>query len=156
MHLTGYPSTPITVRPFSEPEIMKKSPAEQERMRAFNRRISSVRISVEHAFGQLKGRFLSLRVMGPHDNIQEIYRVMEALIILHNFCIEHNDRPEDIFDYVLILTSEEQDEGDDGDGDFGCEDIRGDANIPAHETEAWIKAEGYRRRLELLDLLFPI
>jgi hypothetical protein len=147
------------MRPFSEPEIMKASLEDQERMRKFNRRLSSVRISVEHAFGVLKGRFLSLRVMGPHDDVQEIYRVIEALMILHNICIEHNDHPEDIYDYVLCFDPEPEDGADPDEEDshnFGCEDITGEAQIPGHETDNWLKIQGYRKRKALLDELFPV
>ncbi|KIL67330.1 hypothetical protein M378DRAFT_74002, partial [Amanita muscaria Koide BX008] len=150
---------PYTMRPFSEPEITKALVNDQERMRKFNQRLSSVRISAEHAFGVLKGRFLSLRVMGPHDDVQEIYRVIEALMILHNFCIEHDDQPEDIYDYVLRLdgdadNAEDPDEEDSG--NFGCEDIIGEAQIPGHETDSWLKIQGYRKRIVLLNELFPI
>jgi hypothetical protein len=147
------------MRPFSEPEITKASVNDRERMRKFNQRLSSVRISAEHAFGVLKGRFLSLRVMGPHDNVQEIYRVIEALMILHNICIEHNDQPEDIYDYVLCLDAEQDDTIDpdeEDSGNFGCEDITGEARIPGHETDSWLKIQGYRKRMILLNELFPI
>lgn len=156
----GYPSSPYVVRPFSEPELLKASAEDQVRMRMFNKRLSSVRISVEHAFGIFKGRFLSLRVMGPHDDVQDIYRVIEALIILHNFCIEHDDRPEDIYDFVLQLDRDEYPPDDydadvNEDEDFGYRGITGDAHIPPYETDHWLKEMGYRKRLALLDELFP-
>jgi hypothetical protein len=144
--------------PFSEPEIMKASLNDQERMRKFNWRLSSVRISVEHAFGILKGRFLSLKVVGPHDNVQEIYRVIEALMVLHNVCIEHNDKPEDICDFALCLDPEPEDgvDADEDLGNFGCDDITEDAQIPGYETDSWLKIQGYRKRKALLDELFPV
>ena len=145
--------------PFSEPEIIKASVNDQDRMRKFNRRLSSVRISIEHAFDILKGRFLSLRVMSPHDDVQEIYCVTEALIILHNICLEHNDQPEDIYDYVLSLESESEDavDADEEDsGNFGCEDITGEAQVPGHETDNWLKVQGYRKWMALLNELFPV
>lgn len=147
------------MRPFSEPEIIKASVNDQDWMRKFNRHLSSVQISIEHAFGILKGRFLSLRVMGPHDDVQEIYRVTEALIILHNICLEHNDQPEDIYDYVLSLESESEDavDADEEDsGNFGCEDITGKAQVPGHETDNWLKVQGYRKQMALLNELFPV
>ncbi|KAM6491053.1 hypothetical protein JOM56_013292 [Amanita muscaria] len=97
--------------------------------------------------------------MGPHNDVQEIYRVIEALMILHNFCIEHDDQPEDIYDYVLRLdgdadNAEDPDEEDSG--NFGCEDIIGEAQIPGHETDSWLKIQGYRKWIVLLNELFPI
>ena len=147
------------MRPFSEPEIIKASVNDQDWMRKFNHRLSSVWISIEHAFGILKGWFLSLRVMGPHDDVQEIYHVIEALIILHNICLEHNDQPEDIYDYVLSLESESEDavDADEEDsGNFGCEDITGEAQVPGHETDNWLKVQGYRKQMALLNELFPV
>lgn len=149
------------MRPFSEPEITKASANDQDRMRKFNRRLSSVQISIEHAFGILKGQFLSLRVMGPHDNVQEIYCVIEALIILHNICLEHNDQPEDIYDYVLSLDSDSELEDDvdadeDDSGNFGCEDVTGEVQVPGHETDNWLKVQGYSKWMALLNELFPV
>lgn len=54
---------------------------------------------MEHAFGLLKGRFLSLKEMGTHHDIQETYKVIEALMVIHNMCIDHGDRPEQIHDF---------------------------------------------------------
>jgi hypothetical protein len=147
------------MHPFSEPEVKKASPSHQEQMRKFNQRLSGVCISVEHAFGVFKGRFLSLRVMGAHDDMQEIYRVMEALIILHNICIELEDRPEDIIDFVLQLDSDDYPpENFDADEDIqvdNIEDIAGQPQIPGHETDLWLKKQGYQKRLALLDELIP-
>jgi hypothetical protein len=51
-------------------------------MRAFNKHLSGIRIGVEHAFGMLKGLFGSLKEMGAHADIQEMYKAIEALLIL--------------------------------------------------------------------------
>ena len=53
----------------------------------------------EHAFGMIKGCFLSLKEMGTHRNIQDMYKAIEAMMILHNICIDWNDSPEEIWDY---------------------------------------------------------
>lgn len=60
-------------------------------MRAFNLHLSSVRIVVEHSFGLFKGRFPALCGMGPHQDIQEIYKTIEALMVLHNMAIDLKD-----------------------------------------------------------------
>lgn len=54
--------------------------------------MSSLRIFVEHAFGRMKGRFPWLRYITYHD-IDEIYKTVEALLILHNFLEARNDDP---------------------------------------------------------------
>lgn len=148
----GYPSTPWTIRPFDEPEIRDAIPEDQLRMREFNRRLSSVRIKIEHTFGLLKGRFPCLRGMGPHKSIQEIYRVIEALIVLHNMAIELKDRP----DVLWELHEDPHDPDDERDGNTEplVYQVVGNAQVPARETDNWLKAQGRRKRLELLDELF--
>jgi hypothetical protein len=47
----------------------------------------------------LKGQFQSLNEMGTHHDIQETYRVIKALMVVHNMCIDHGDKPEDIHDF---------------------------------------------------------
>jgi hypothetical protein len=149
---TGYPSTPFTVRPFDEPEVSAALDTEKERMRAFNLRLSSVRIVIEHAIGLLKGRLPSLRGMGPHNDIQDIYRTIEALMILHNIAIDVGDRPD---------VSWRIDESPDDHAEIGnperevlVADVVGDAQVPAHETDGYLREQGKIKRLALLNRLF--
>jgi len=138
--LRGYCSTPYTLRPFDETEL-GKAPDEDtwKRMRAFNKQLSGVRITVEHAFGRLKGRFRALKEMGPHDDIQEMYKVIEALLILHNFCIDFGDKPEDIWDF----DPKDDFDGAEEDLDPDLQDeIEEFEEIPGHETDAWLKKQG--------------
>lgn len=51
-----------------------------------------MRIFVEHGFGRLKGRFQWLKCIPDHD-LDEIYKTVEALFILHNFLESRNDDP---------------------------------------------------------------
>lgn len=67
---------------------------DRKRRREFNRKISRVRIVVEWAFGRLKWRFPALTRLGAAHKIEDIYRVIEALMILHNMCFNHGDAPE--------------------------------------------------------------
>ena len=93
---SGYISSPYTIQPFDETEIKSVDKPTQKQMRAFNKCLSGVWIGVEHAFGMLKGRFQLLKEMGPHVDIQEMYKAIEVLLILHNMCIGYGDKPEDI------------------------------------------------------------
>lgn len=137
----GYISSPWTIQPFDEPEIASADQPAQQRMRQFNIRLSSERIRVEHAFGKLKGCFPSLKEMGCHKKIQEMYKVIEALLILHNMCIDYGDVPEHIFDFdptdntILVEVAA-------GDIHFGLVDVTEEADIPWYETDQWIKEEG--------------
>lgn len=124
-------------------------------MREFNVRLSSECIKVEHAFGKLKGRFLSLKEMGWHKNLQEIYKVIEALLILHNMCIDYGDIPEHILDFdpsdntIPVEVAA-------GDIHFGLVEVTQEANIPQYETDQWIKEEGRCKRDLIFNDLFPI
>ncbi|KAJ3803873.1 hypothetical protein EV368DRAFT_73399 [Lentinula lateritia] len=134
--MTGYISSPWTVRPFDEPEIGA----------------AIVHIRVEHAFGKLKGRFPSLKEMGHHADVQEMYKVIKVLLILHNICIDFGDAPESIFDF-------------DPKDDFPLQDLTtvnlgyiavdGDAAIPPYETDQWIREAGHRKRKLIFNNLFP-
>ena len=103
--MAGYMSTPYTVRPFDETEVRSSDQSTQKWMRAFNKRLSGIRIEVEHAFGMLKGRFRSLKEMGPHADIQEMYKAIEVLLILHNMCIDYGDKPEDSWESPSEFSS---------------------------------------------------
>ncbi len=126
-------------------------------MRAFNAHLSSIRIMSEHVYGRLKGRFPSLKEMGIHDNMTELYKVIEALIVLHNICIDFNDRPEYIwaFDPKDPIRDDEE-VPEEVDPDTLGERIVGQTENPQHETDAWLKDRGHEMRQELLDKLFPI
>ncbi|KIL57042.1 hypothetical protein M378DRAFT_88397, partial [Amanita muscaria Koide BX008] len=147
---------PYTVQPFDETEIRSSDRPTQERMRAFNRRLSGIRIEVEHAFGMLKGRFRSLKEMGPHADVQEMYKAIEALLILHNMCIEYGDKPEDIwgFDPTDPFDSEAGFVEPEQDADALI--IENGQGIPAQETDAWLKRQGRAKRMIIFDDLFPI
>jgi hypothetical protein len=122
-------------------------------MRAFNKHLSGIRIGVEHAFGMLKGRFGSLKEMGAHADIQEMYKAIEALLILHNMCIEYGDKPEDIWGYDPKgdFDDEEGEYLENGDGMI-LDDGEG---IPARETDAWLKRQGQAKRMIIFNDLFP-
>ncbi|XP_069108207.1 putative nuclease HARBI1 [Argopecten irradians] len=56
----------------------------------FNKRLSSVRQTVERAFAHLKGRFRKLKDI-PLHNQEDICTLIYACCVLHNLCIRHND-----------------------------------------------------------------
>ena len=149
------------MRPFDETEFAGASPADIPRMREFNVLLSSVRIASEHAYGLLKGRFLSLKGMGEHKDIQTIYKAIEAMLVLHNICIDWNDHPDNIWQYNSTdiwagWDGVEDRVDEDEEIEVGIEDIEGEANIPEHETPQYLKDEGRRKRQIIFDELFPI
>jgi hypothetical protein len=62
--------------------------------REFNHKISCARVVVEWAFGRLKSRFPALKRLGAAHDIKDIYRAIEAMMILHNLCFDLGDIPE--------------------------------------------------------------
>ncbi|KAG2062813.1 hypothetical protein BDR04DRAFT_1164609 [Suillus decipiens] len=56
----GYPSSPYILRPFTEPEVNGQPPVEKQCHHKFNKHLSSQCITIEHAFGMVKGHFFKL------------------------------------------------------------------------------------------------
>ena len=142
----GYPLTKYSIRPFNDYDLTN-NPHEARYRRRFNRRLSSLRIFVEHAFGRLKGRFPILRAMTGRD-IDEVYRILEALMIVHNILERLRDDPSDIEDY-------------DGEEDEDVDVVRGVAPARAlgydegigHLNDDQLYATGLLRRKWLLNLM---
>ncbi|KAE9387071.1 hypothetical protein BT96DRAFT_838206, partial [Gymnopus androsaceus JB14] len=111
-----------------------------QQMWKFSIHLSSEHIRVEHAFGKLKGCFPSLKEMGSHKKVQEMYKVIEVLLILHNMCINYGDVPEYIFDFDPTNDTIPVEVAA-GDIQFGLVDINQETNIPLYETDQWIKEE---------------
>ncbi|KAG8706089.1 hypothetical protein FRC09_002588 [Ceratobasidium sp. 395] len=63
-----------------------------DRKRLFNQKISGARVIIERTFGQLKNRFPSLYHLGPVRDMKDLYRAVEALMILFNMCHDLHDR----------------------------------------------------------------
>jgi hypothetical protein len=148
------------LRPFTEPEVRNQPLQEKARRRKFNQRLSSIRITVEHAFGALKGRFPSLKDLPPEQNIQDSYRLMQALFTLQNLCIDLGDHPEQI--PLFDPHDPDRDDSEEGapldvdDLDFDGVIPDGQVELPAHETDEWLREAGRRRRLLIMNDLFPL
>ncbi|QRV77942.1 DDE superfamily endonuclease [Ceratobasidium sp. AG-Ba] len=144
----GFFTSPYTCRPYDIKDLDRMTPVERRQKRAFNRRFSKVRVIVEHAFGLLKKRFPSLTLMGTSHNIQTVHRLVEALIVLHNLCIDYDDKHSpDEYDV------EEDDELPDILHRFpGHIDIQRplqEGGWNGHETQAELLREGNRVREEI-------
>ncbi|RDX50634.1 hypothetical protein OH76DRAFT_1348451, partial [Lentinus brumalis] len=131
-----------TIRPFNDYDLTNNVQEARTRRR-FNRRLSSLRIFVEHAFGRLKGRFPVLRCM-PGKDIDMIYRSVESLMIIHNIVERFNDDPTDIEAY----DGEEDDDVDEVRGEAAAQ-LRADADMDNDE----LYASGVYRRKWILDLM---
>ncbi|RPD54683.1 hypothetical protein L226DRAFT_464547 [Lentinus tigrinus ALCF2SS1-7] len=102
----GYPLTKYTIQPFNDYDLTNN--VQEARFRHhFNCHLSSLCIFVKHAFGRIKGCFSILRCM-PGNDINIIYKTVEALMIIHNIVECFNDNPTDIEGY----NREEEDDVD--------------------------------------------
>ncbi|EAU83249.2 hypothetical protein CC1G_11885 [Coprinopsis cinerea okayama7 len=151
----GYQSSPYLLRPFTEPEVDAFAGPERRRRLDFNRTLSGTRIYIEHAFGLLKGRFHSLKDLGRHRNVNEIYQVIHALMVLHNLCIDWEDSPHDFID-PDVLEEMTEDEGEPVEVITFGEVHYGDGHIAPYETDEWHKEEGRMKRDEMLNRRFPL
>jgi hypothetical protein len=155
----GYPSSPYILRPFTEPEVNGQPANEKARRRKFNKRLSSQRIIVEHTFGMLKGRFPSLKDLPPEQDIRDTYRVVEALLTLHNMCIDLGDTPE-----LIPLFDNSDSDCNNSEDDVADVDVSGyggvvgddELEVPRWESDEWLREAGRRRRLAILNDLFPL
>ncbi|EJF58573.1 hypothetical protein DICSQDRAFT_66690, partial [Dichomitus squalens LYAD-421 SS1] len=134
-----------SIRPFNDYDLTT-DPYESRCRRRFNRRLSSLRIFVEHAFGCLKGRFPILRSMSCHD-VDEVYKILESLMVIHNILERFQDDPADIEDF-----DDEEDEG--------VAEVRGEApahlggeNLDGDLSNDELYATGLLRRKWLLNLM---
>lgn len=81
---TGYACLPWLLTPFKLPELTSLA------RRRYNKCISSMRVTVENAFGRLKSRFPLLRLYNMDVNSAE--QVIKACCALHNF-VQRRDGP---------------------------------------------------------------
>ena len=89
--------------------------------------------------------------MGPHADIQEMYRAIKALLILHNMCIDYGDKPDDDWE-IDVMDEERLDERDE---DPDAIIVENGENIPIQETDAWLKRQGRAKRMIIFNDLFP-
>ncbi|KAG9125565.1 hypothetical protein FRC07_007085 [Ceratobasidium sp. 392] len=86
----GYTLSPYVLIPFAHNKLDVDGWRHE-----FNQKISRARIVVEWVFAQLKSCFPSLKRMGAAKDIDNIYRAIEAMMIIHNICHQLWDTPSD-------------------------------------------------------------
>jgi hypothetical protein len=104
----------------------------------------------------LKGRFLSLKDFGRHNDVQDIYQVIQALMVVHNLCIDMGDHP---YEFIAEGLADEVVDGHDVDasgyGGVTIDEVE-ENRVPAYETDDWHKVEGNRKWKRFLDNIFPV
>ena len=58
----------------------------------YNKRLSSARVMIERAFGQLKGRFRRLMKFDV-QNFELLCHTILAACVMHNLCVRNEDEP---------------------------------------------------------------
>ncbi|KAJ4465179.1 hypothetical protein C8J55DRAFT_493598 [Lentinula edodes] len=81
-----------------------------------------------------------------------MYKVIEALLILHNICIDFSDALESIFDFAPKDNFPLQDLTT---VNLGYIAVDGDAAIPPYKTDQWIREAGCHKRKLIFNDLFP-
>ena len=86
---SAYTSIEYLVPPYKAPHARSKE------IRQFNRRLSSARIDIEHAFGILKGRWKSLTglrlLLNSHKQFEYACMWLTACVVLHNILLDLDD-----------------------------------------------------------------
>lgn len=85
--LEGYPLSPFVLTPFARNERLEDG----ERKVRFGKLISGARVVIERTFGRLKIRFPSLVMMGDVEDLGDLYRAIEAMMVIHNICFDLHD-----------------------------------------------------------------
>ncbi|KAG9088234.1 hypothetical protein FRC06_002159 [Ceratobasidium sp. 370] len=150
----GYPCSQYILRPYADDELDNDA----ARRRRFNKRLSRVRVHVECAIGKLKARFPCLNMMGTPENIKDLYRTIQALMVIHNLCVDFHDTVDGLPDEYTRnrLNGQDTDDSDEdirerrGHVDVG--DLNDDDLADAHEN---VLAAGREFRLQCVDLLYP-
>ncbi|KAF8068081.1 hypothetical protein FPV67DRAFT_1171427 [Lyophyllum atratum] len=100
--------------------------------------------------------------MGRHNDVQEIYKVIHALMVIHNICIDYGDVPMELLDEGLedgrgIAVDDEGNIDPDELGYGGITVTPEDMyRVPVYETDEWQKEAGKVKRDRYLNQLFPV
>lgn len=78
---------------------------------AYNRKLSSIRSTIERAFGLLKRKFRRLKYLDISDFDLD-NKMIGAACLLHNFIIDQNEINEEMIANVVEENANNNDEGD--------------------------------------------
>ncbi|XP_066598104.1 uncharacterized protein [Prorops nasuta] len=104
-HIIGdsaYPLTQYLIKPYSDNGHLNEIQIN------FNRKLSATRMTIERAFGILKGRFRKLKFIYMYRT-DMIPLVILCCCILHNICINNDDEP---FNIEEVEDDEDEDNND--------------------------------------------
>ncbi|KAG8731874.1 hypothetical protein FRC10_001392, partial [Ceratobasidium sp. 414] len=111
------------------------------------------RVIIECAFGRLKARFPSLHRLGAVEDMKDLYRAVEAMMVLHNMCYDLHDRVDGSVDE---LTQSRVDNGEDAYDYVAQESDSEDGDVEEHMIEDGnLLQEGKVFRNWCLDKICP-
>jgi hypothetical protein len=94
------------VTPYTHPD------SEDPENAQFNWHHSKARVRCEHAIGWLKGRFQSLRelrlTVKNQEHIEYTVQWIQACIVLHNFCLDWEDKVYEVDEFFVEGFAAEQ------------------------------------------------
>nr|XP_037290847.1 protein ANTAGONIST OF LIKE HETEROCHROMATIN PROTEIN 1-like [Rhipicephalus microplus] len=76
--------------------------------KAFNAKLSSTRVLIENAFGELKGRFRQLQ-RADLTTVDNMTKFTLACCVLHNICIDNGDSPDGLVPGMHLNTQSAND-----------------------------------------------
>ncbi|KAG9073885.1 hypothetical protein FS749_014596 [Ceratobasidium sp. UAMH 11750] len=137
----GYPLSPYVLIPFAKNELN----VDRKRRREFNRKLSKARIVIEWTFGKLKARFPALTKLGAVRDMRDIYRAIEAMMVVHNICHDLGDVPD--FSRVQVNDGEEEESDEEANEE--------DQNYNLAIDEQNLLRGGWALRQRCVDIICP-
>jgi hypothetical protein len=80
-------------------------------------------------------------------------------MVMHNLCIDLEDHPEDIPDFVFDNYPVFPDDDPDEDPDLsnhGAPVINDPIDIPVWESDDWLQKEGQKKQEQILNDIYPL
>ena len=104
-----------------------------ERHEKFNTHLARLRITSEHTIGLLKGRFpwlrsIPMKVTEKRNSLKKILRIIESIVILHNFLLSVDDEGND-------KLREDDGSSSDDDSDDSDDELEGLLQMTVSNTE---------------------
>lgn len=148
----GYPLTKFTIRPFADNDLTNNR-LEARARRRWNFDLSHLRVRIEHSYGRLKGRFPLLRRM-TGENLQVMWRTIEACLIMHNILTELGDDPTTIEGFNGLEEVDNNNEVNENMQHTLNNNDQARQNAANRMTEEDLYRTGLLRRKQLLNLVF--
>ncbi|KAK8760846.1 hypothetical protein V5799_011671 [Amblyomma americanum] len=99
----AYPSREFLITPIRDYGSLDASD------KAFNTKLSSTRVLIENAFGELKGRFRQLQRLDLMT-VDNMSKFILSCCVLHNICIDNGDSPDSLLQDMRLCSQDKSDQ----------------------------------------------